>query len=189
MISSVKSPGAPTEVASVSSVVAPGSAPHASVLQRRLDFPDLKTGRPFMSINAVMGWLDKDEDTIKYLYEDGLLRFAFNIASPRAQKAEVRILTECVRAYIRMDHLNLLSVPRAQDDLDAVLKTIFPHSRATVRGTEIRRALNCSSQHILDLDSEGCLKRDEKVKLRTPKSSPSYHRSSVINFLKSRRLP
>jgi hypothetical protein len=159
----------------------------SAVVQRQFDL-GLATGRPMHSVNSAMAILDQDEDAVLNLIELGFLAFAFDIRSPKSSKREPRILTESIRSYLRGDHLRAV-VDKSDAALDQALKQLFKHSRPTVRGTEIRRAFNCSSQHILDLVAEDCLKRDEKVKLKTVKSSPAIYRSSVISFLKSRRLP
>lgn len=161
---------------SVSSVVKP--------VQRSFDL-GLKTGRPTLSVNAAMSILDQDEDAVGNLIELGFIAIAVDIRSPKSQKKEVRIFADSLRAYLAGEHLS----GTVERSIDVALKSLFKHSRPHVRGVEIRRALNCSSQHVLDLLKEGCFTEVPNVQRKTPKTSPTIYRSSVITFLKSRREP
>lgn len=172
-------------VSSVPSVVKP--------VQRSFDL-ELRTGRPTLSVNAAMSILDRNEDDILNLIELGYLPCAVDIRSPSSTKKEIRIFADSIRSYMRGDHLNGVAADvsrRKPDPFDQALATLFKHSRPTVRGVEISRALNCSSQHTLDLLREGCFSGEflawhpqpEKLRL-----SPIVDRKTVIAFLKSRRL-
>lgn len=164
-------------------------------VQRAFDL-GLATGRPMFSFNAAMGLLDRDEKDVENLIEFGLLQFAFDISSPSADKKEIRILTESLRAYRRGDHLNKPTGLESRDSeipsLDSVLNSLWKHKRPKLRGSEVYRALNCSSKHFLDLGREGCFGQDIELATKTAsgqKISPFVSRAAVIDFLKSRRLP
>ncbi len=64
-------------------------------------------------------------------------------------------------------------------------KLIFPQE-PILQGTEVARCFSCLSQHVLNLIDEQTL---QAVNLRRgPKASPLVTRSSVIKFLKERRM-
>ena len=64
-------------------------------------------------------------------------------------------------------------------------KLIFPQE-PILQGTEIAQSFSCLSQHVLNLISEQSL---QAVNLRRgPKASPLITRSSVIKFLRERRM-
>jgi len=67
-------------------------------LQREIDFR-LGTGRRLMPMAAAMAILDRSEDDLLRLMEEGELEFAFDISTGGAVRREVRIYRESLLRY------------------------------------------------------------------------------------------
>lgn len=165
--------------------------PTSAPVQRAFDL-GLATGRPFFSINAVMGLLNQEEDDILNLIELGRLEYAFDIRSAGAAKREPRVLAQSVTHYLKWRASGAQGeCPSLGKSLDQILRDLWPHQKPTLRISEIYRCWNCSSQHVLTLWREGHFGPTPDLRPLTSaqRTSPVVPRPLVINFLKSRRLP
>lgn len=140
-----------------------------------------------MPVEAAVVLLDRHEDQVFSMIEDGTLAWAWDIRSQTAERREVRIwrisLLECMAGLPTTGNIHL----SARADEDTVLADLFPHSRAIVRSTELQRMFSCSGTHILDLVREGHLVATNKYKTG-PNNSAQITRESVLALLKSRRV-
>ena len=135
--------------------------------------------RPLVDCAAVSAILDKREDVVLSLIEEGKIAHAFDIARPGKSRSCVRVFVPSVS-----DYLEGIQAPR---DLAAVLRTVFPAAGETVTAARVASRLNCSSTHVYDLIRSKCL---------TPLHGRRYRRqtlpitkASLFGFLESRRLP
>jgi len=139
---------------------------------------------PLVSLQTAKEWLDRPFAEVEALWLDGQLRWVFDISSPRAKgrRAEYRILRESIEAF----HARRAPVVTT---FDQVIDYILPHSRETLRSTEMQRVLSCESDHTSELIRSGAW---EQVGERPAKTGPnSFYRvarESVIRFLRQRAL-
>lgn len=159
--------------------------------QRQFDLR-LSAARPLVPIEAVVVLADRDEDDILNLIELGLLPFAWNIASPGAERREIRIWHQCVVDYLRSDYRKITS---GQTTLAAAIHAILPRPTITpigrkrfetIRGTEVARRFCCSQWLVAHLITTGELQvLDMAI---GPKTSPYILHASVVDFLTRRSL-
>lgn len=146
---------------------------------------NLAMHQPMMTITGARGWLGgKDEDDILDLISHKRIRWAFDIRTKDAKRAEVRIFAPCVAEC--QQYLHGQDVPPVATEFSVVMRWILPN-RDVVRATEIKRALNTSSQHIHNLLTDGSLSAIPGTGNSVNKT-PSVTRVSVERFLKERQL-
>lgn len=127
-----------------------------------------------------MGILRRDADDVLDLIIDRKLPWAWNIASTE-NRAEWRIWSDCVRAY-------QLNTDLPITDHSAVITRLLGHTRAVLRGSEIRSVWTCDAQmvprHIrlgnLELDPARNAARDPR------NTSPFITRASFEKFMYAR---
>lgn len=125
--------------------------------------------RPVLTMEALTIITDSTEDEILNAIEEGLLSFAFDLRSRRARRRR------CIRVY-----------GGTATSFDQVFAACFPGKGETIDSARIARRLVCSSQHVLNLVSEGLIRR-QPGRLG-PKESPRVYRASVAEFLEERRV-
>lgn len=156
--------------------------------QRQFDLR-LPTGRPLVPVSACMVVLDRNEDDVLMLIDEGHLTVAFDIASRRAARREIRVWRESILLYAANDYA---AMARATDalaaDLAPALDAILaPRAMEHIRARELADRFTCSSTHVLQLVEEGSI-TGPAPKGRGPNSSPRIVRNSVAAFLQSRRI-
>jgi hypothetical protein len=137
--------------------------------------------KPLLPVRGVMSLIDRDEDQVLRLIEEGELAFAFDVASDpeRGRNRELRILPACVADYLRGQTSAL--------EWADVLRLLLPHDEPILLGTEITRILNVCPTHTYAL---------ARRKLITPCSSwrrgrggcGRFTAASFTKFLKARRV-
>lgn len=160
----------------------------SSSSQRALDLRNDDGSRltyrlPMTSIDGAKPLLGLNEDEIMALIEDGKIRWAWDLACQSEHARFVRILNRSLVCYEKP----FLGQP---ETLDGVLELILPPSSkitGRVRGTELQRACNVSSTHIINLVEAGLLSGGDWK--RGPQGSPLITRASIARFLKERTLP
>ena len=101
------------------------------------------TFRPTVDLNGAMAILDRDALQVDDLLSSGLL-IAFNIAVERDARRELRFL--CAS----LDHFK--NTGKAQGlEFATILRFLLPHDKPILTNGEIQRALNCSSEIVIDL--------------------------------------
>ena len=141
--------------------------------------------RPLMTLSAVMWRLDRDEDEVLALIDEGALLWAFNVAVPSALKTAPRVLAESVGDY-------LAGRTRPAGDEEAewqrVAGLIFPAKETIVR-CELARALNCGRTHALSLIHLKQFQVARGTRCRPgPGGSPRIITASAAEWLRKRRL-
>lgn len=141
--------------------------------------------RPLMPLSAVMWRLDRDEDAILRLIEDGELSWAFNVARPSAREhRSPRVLTESVTDYLNGRTRSFIS---AEAEWQWVISMILPAGRTAIT-CDLARALCCGREHIMNLLREGAIKAEFPEVRRGMNSSPRFYTQSVADWLRGRRL-
>ena len=138
--------------------------------------------KPLLPVRGVMSLVDKNEDQVLGLIEDGKLAWAFDVAldPKRGRNKELRILPAAVADYLR-GQACLLEWPE-------VLRLLLPHDEPMLLSRDITRILNVSGTHTYHL---------ARRKLITPRSTwrrgpggcARFATKSFVEFLKSRRFP
>lgn len=147
-------------------------------LQPYLSF-DLPVSRPLIPLEAAMVMLDRDEDQVLYLIEAGGLTFAWDIRSQDAERREVRVWRDCIRAHVNGD-------PQPELPEDQVINSFLPHT-AEVRSTQLRRIFTASQGHVQNLINQGLVCGLNEA-CTGPNGYVRVERGSIINFLRSRRI-
>lgn len=152
---------------------------NATVQQRALPLVD-QSILPLCDIGYARTRIGLREDAVMDQIVDGKLRYAFHIESPKAERMEVRILTECVEA---------LRAKMPQPEYRDVASRILPMPTArgkfkTIRAVVLAERFICSQWLIGHLIESGELKL---CPLQVgPKTSPFIDHASVVNFLTRR---
>lgn len=163
--------------------------------QTQLKLRDPRYKRPVMSVSAAKGVLDVSEDEIIAMIEERLALIAFDIASPKAKLRELRILTASVAEHLRdnpdCDPCYHTMIPPGAA-VDIILRSLPDRTKmgpgsAWFTGTELQRALNCGSDHIIALVEAKALKLVPGTSYQPgPGGSPCITRESFEAFLNSR---
>lgn len=156
--------------------------------QLRLDAIEraLPTGRPLVPAQALMVVLDRSEDDIKYLWEAGLLRFAFDVASPCAKRKEVRVWRESVLEY-QTGNTDYILRRNDAADLARAVAACVPAGNGPVPLAKLARLWTVSSTHLHDLVKAGSISALAGQDLKQTQT-PALDRQSVIEFLQRRRI-
>ena len=145
--------------------------------------------RPLVSLKTVMDLLGCDEDRAKYLYESPWLRFAFNLGDVSSKRMEVRIYRGSLMEYARRASVGDYSfVPSDKNEgLADVIRDCLPQGQCRLTAAGLHGLWGISSTHLHDLISAGAMAIVPGQELKA-KQSPLLVRSSVVEFLKSRRI-
>ena len=154
--------------------------------------PQLAILRPLVNLWTAVAALDRSQNEVIALIEDGKLRYAWNIASRASGHREIRILTQSLVEF--QSSQRLPPVP-PDEEFQRVVKLIFPAVSykngvaASVCATTITKRFSAGSQHVLALADEGSLRFvKDAVRRRGPNGSPAIEFASVVQFLKQRRM-
>ena len=138
--------------------------------------------KPLLPVRGVMSLVDKNEDQVLRLIEDGKLAWAFDVAldPKRGRNREIRVLPASVADYLRGQPCTL--------QWDEVLRLLLPHDEPIIMSRDITRVLNISGTHTYHL---------VRRKLIAPRSTwrrgrggcGRFAADSFVQFLKSRRFP
>jgi hypothetical protein len=138
--------------------------------------------KPLLPVRGVMSLLDKNEDEVLRLIEDGQLAWAFDVAldPKRGRNRELRILPAAVSAYLRGQTCEL--------ELADVLWMVLPHDEPVILSRDITRILNVCGTHTYAL-----VRRKLIVPCSTWRRGRGgcgrFTTKSFIEFLKARRFP
>jgi hypothetical protein len=154
----------------------------AAPVQRRLPI-EIPVRRPLMSIDAVKGALDLNEDDVMHLIEDRQLPFAFDLRGPSAEKSYVRVWAKSVEEF-RAGKKEIRE-PKASD-VERVLNDILPPKKLLVT-SDLERALNVVSQHVHNLIAARVLKAVPGTG-NAINQSPIILRESAMALLRERRI-
>ena len=140
-----------------------------------------------MTMSAAKGVLDVSEDEIIAMIEERLALIAFDIATPKAKLRELRILTASVAEHLR-DNPDCDPCYHTTICPDEAVRLVLPkHDKPFFTGTELQRALNCGSDHIIALVESKALKLVPGTSYQPgPGGSPCITRASFEAFLNSR---
>ena len=141
--------------------------------------------RPLMPLSAVMWRLDRSENEVLALIEEGSLLWAFDIREPKAVRTAPRVLSQSVKEFLS-GHCS--SADDEVTEWQNVAKMIFPN-QPTIVTCELARLLNCGRQHAMNL----LYARQFKVApgshiRRGPGGSPWIEIASVKEWLRKRRM-
>lgn len=123
--------------------------------------------------------LDRDQDTVLEMIEDGHLAWAWDIRSPDAERREIRIWRSSLIAQLAL-------VKQPDPGESFVLASILPH-RTEIRTPELQRIFMASQWLIQNLINLGAIKGLNSSSLG-PNGFVRVSRESVINFLRNRRV-
>ena len=140
----------------------------------------LPAARPLVPVGAAMVILDRDEDEILHAVENGALGWAWDIATPGAERRELRVWRDSIVTLATMAKPELL-------EAEEVMARIVPPG--PIRSPQLQRLLSCSSTHVHSLIDAGVF--DVEQGPGAPSGPQSYtllRRSSVIRFLRGRRV-
>jgi len=152
---------------------------------RNADQTRLTFRRPMLGMNAAKAVTGFNEDEVLSEIQLGRIKWAFNLGTA-TDKIFVAILTRSLVAYIDPA---LVQPETVEDVANAVLP---PSSLMTgnLRGTELQFAFNVTSEHVLNLIRAGLVKESRKSNWHQGRGgSPTIVRASVVQLLKTRRLP
>ena len=142
----------------------------------------MQRSKPLLPVRGVMSLVDRNEDQVLSMIEDGKLAWAWDVAldTKRGGNRELRILPAAVAEYLRGRTCSL--------EWPAVLSLLLPHDEPVILSKEITRILNVRSTHTYHL---------ARRNLITPRSTwrrgrggcARFAADSFVQFLKSRRFP
>jgi hypothetical protein len=160
--------------------------------QTTLPLRDARYVFPTMPIATAKGILQLTEEEIVELIDEGGLA-AWDIASEGAARNEYRLLTKAVSHYAHPDNKVLGRLAGVFDPETAIGQVIgwldAAHSapRPFFDGREIKRALNCGRQHLIDLVTERDIPQMDGTKFRRgPGGWPVVARAAFQMFLRAR---
>jgi hypothetical protein len=142
--------------------------------------------RPTVGIEGAKHLVDVSEDELLALIEDGRVSHAWHIGLGSLHR-EVRILRRSLDNYLaRLDGAKVTD----PTDFEALTLLLPPgHTKPFLTGTDIQRALNCVSTHVINLIEARALVLQPGTSWTTgPAGSPLVTVSSFAQFLKTRRL-
>jgi hypothetical protein len=141
-----------------------------------------RAGKPLLPIRGVTSLLDRNEDEVLGLIENGSLPWSFDLSlqPERARKKELRVLPASVADFL-LGRKCLLEWPD-------VLNLLLAPNAPTLTTGELTQVLNVSNTHLLALARRKAIEPCSKWR-RGPGGSGHFSRQSVINFLSNRRYP
>jgi hypothetical protein len=140
--------------------------------------------RPLMPLSAVIWRLDRPENEVMALVEEGLLLWCFDVKEPKATRPAPRVLTQSVQDYLAGNP------PSAEDEETAwprVASLIFP-DKPTMGTCELAQSLNCGRQHAMNLVYARQFRIVPGHHIRPGPGSPYIETASVKAWLLNRRM-
>ena len=149
-------------------------APQPALVERQ-------RSKPLLPVRGVMSLVDKNEDQVLRLIDDGQLAWAFDVAldPKRGRNLELRILPAAVSAYLRGQTCEL--------EWADVLRLLLPHDEPVIFSTDITRILNVCGSHTYHLASRKLITSCSTHR-RWRGGRGHFTTKSFINFLKERRV-
>lgn len=141
-----------------------------------------KGSKPLLPVRGVMSLVDRNEDEVLAMVEEGKLAWAFDVAldTEHGRSKELRILPACVASYLRGQACSL--------DWGEVLRSLLPHDGPVILSKEIARVLNISGTHLYAL-----ARRKQIVPSSTWRTGKGgcarFAAKNFVEFLKSRQYP
>lgn len=148
--------------------------------QRSFDLR-IPTRRPLLPIKAAMVFLDRNEDEVLALANDGKLAWCFDLRGAKAERMLLYVWRTSAAEYA----VNQF----AEHALREVLADILP-DRPYLRGTEVKNTFSCNQGHLANLIEAGLIRTDKRREVAGagPLSSPWVITESVREFLTERRI-
>jgi hypothetical protein len=139
---SLEMPRAPLAKAALPFFPSPSAVPRFSTLEQSSnvhwsEMKDRERGAPMFHVRAASSLCNLNEDEVLELIEGGELRWCFNIAIADRKK-ELRILPECVLAYL---------VRKPQPSRAEAFLQMLPHDNQWMASREVYHLLNCGQSH------------------------------------------
>jgi hypothetical protein len=146
---------------------------------------NLRNCPPLAPLAAAMWILQRDEDSVLELIENGLLLWAFDISNPNARtRSEIRIFRDSLRDYL--EGKSRMGRPCADAPvLDYVIKHCLPGDKPFIAASLIARNWTCSRTHINQLIDASALVQTRSA-TRGPNGSAIVTRASAEQFLTAR---
>lgn len=149
-------------------------------LQTELPLSAARLRRPLVDAAGARTLLDVENWQLERLLDAGKIRGVWDIASPKAERQELRLL-----AVACMEHLKELTVEREDAEL---ARLIFGLPEPLVRVQRIYARFNCHPTHLYDLVREKALKLAKGSMQRPgPGGSAVVEWTELLRFLKVRR--
>jgi hypothetical protein len=144
--------------------------------------PTRQRSKPLLPVRAVISILDKNEDQVLRLVEEGQLAWAWDVRldTKRGRNKELRILPACVADYLR-------GQPCALEWTD-VLRLLLPHDEPVILSKDITRVLNVSGNHTFHLASRKLISPCSTWR-RGRGGCAHFTAQSFVEFLQARRFP
>lgn len=137
-----------------------------------------------------LSWIEQTfdlmEDAALALVETGRLRYAFDLSSAGARRAEVRVWRHSAESYARFGD-RVLGADVVTAEIDAVIRDCLPPGDGPFLLSKLQRPWAVKSTHLHDLCVEGEL-RPVPGQLLGKTQSPLIDRLSAVQFLKRRRV-
>lgn len=147
---------------------------------------------PVITVSTVSAALERSADEVLDMVLDGRLRFAWNIARAGESRQEIRILT---RSLFNYQNCIASSALNDEEDFQHAVKTIFPATAHKpdgvrfIRAAAITRRLCASRPHIYRLCNDAVFRvLPNSPRHGGPTGSPEVEFSSVVEFLRQRRI-
>jgi len=152
-----------------------------------LKLADPRYKRPTMAVETAKGILDLTEDDVVALVDEGAL-VAWDIRSPGSERRELRILTASVSEYAAARKEDAAVEHASSIRPQAAIQSVLPrHEKPFLTGPEIKRALNCGRQHLINLVDAAVLPQMPGTKYRQgPGGWPVIPRAQFVHFLETR---
>jgi hypothetical protein len=141
----------------------------------------MQRSKPLIPIRGVVSLIDRSEDQVLRLIEDGKLAWAWDVAldPKRGRNRELRVLPAAVASYLRGQACSL--------EWAEVLAMLLPHDGLEILSRDITRILNVSGTHTYHL---------ARRKLIAPRSGwrrgrggcGRFAAESFVEFLHARRV-
>lgn len=149
-------------------------------MQASLDIDLPPADRSLSTVESLRDWLRITHDEVLSAIENGVIPVAFDLRTPGAERAEVRIWHPTVEALVRSRGRD--SGPRL--DADAVIARLVPED---VRSSALETLWSLSHQHVWGLIDSGCLPvRRRPAAASGPLSFAVLHSDGIRAFLRQR---
>ena len=135
--------------------------------------------RPLVPIEAAMVLLDRDEDEILHAVESGALGWAWDIATPGAERREVRIWRDSLLALIAGER-------EPAREWGHVQAMVLPPG--DIKTPALCRLFSCGSTHVHALARAALHVVRGPDAPSGPRAYSVISRASVSEFLRSRRV-
>jgi len=141
----------------------------------------LKINRPLLPVQTCMAAVDRGEDYVLSLIEEGKISWAFDFRGPKTgRRSMVRVFTASLS-----DHMNGTELWKFKD-FPCVFNEIFGSSGETIAATMVAARWNCSATHVMNLVASRCLAAG--TWRRGPNGSARITRRSLFDFVRIRRM-